>query len=184
MDILINDPEWIWMPGGQAFGDEFPTCHFCLWAKCWIHGAYSSWFAQMIGGYLARNPEWISLGGTPCIPTHRLQPTVLSDLRLVKMAREDGDMKADGHWTHYFIFPADSSHWGESRMSILSSFVEYLAYHGFLWMTQALFWAPATSMYWKSFRQIAIVPLPADFIDISGKFWNEMVGTIYIYIYI
>ena len=33
----------------------------------------------------------------PCIPTHRLQPTVLSDLRLVKMAREDGDMKADGH---------------------------------------------------------------------------------------
>ena len=49
-------------------------------------------------------------------------------------------------------------------------------------MTQALFWAPATSMYWKSFRQIAIVPLPADFIDISGKFWNEMVGTVYIYI--
>ena len=183
MDILINDPEWIWMPGGQAFGDEFPTCHFCLWAECWIHGAYSSWFAQMIGGYLARNPEWISLGGTPCIPTHRLQPTVLSDLRLVKMAREDGDMKADGHWTEHTILFFQPIPAIEANLGWVSS-----VHSRSIWLTTAF--CEWLRLYFRlqlhpcigNHRQIAIVPLPADFIDISGKFWTEMVGTIYIYI--
>ena len=128
---------------------------------------------------LSRPQSWMNI--TRGYPLHSNPPTSTdSAVGLASGKDGKGRWRHESRWslnrTHYFIFPADSSHWGESRMSILSSFVEYLAYHGFLWMTQALFWAPATSMYWKSFRHIAIVPLPADFIDISGKFntiWDD-----------